>query len=132
MGMYTQIVVTTCLRKDTPEEVIEVLEEMCSPNPKEGGVLDGYPPRWRYLFYSGSAYVPNVSARELRLDKFDQSWYLLGVGNSKNYNGEAEEFFDFIDPWVDACPGELIGYHRYEEDLLPTLVVKSAQGVRDG
>ena len=122
MGMYTEIYVNVDLKKDTPDEIIQVLKVMCDMEDSDSKVLESYPDRWGGLFYSGSYYTPDTYCHSLTFDTITQRWSLLGKGDIKNYSQEIEKFFEWIIPHVDGSPGEFIGYSRYEEDLTPTLV----------
>lgn len=114
--MYTEIYINVDLKKDTPDDVIEVLKALC-------GIHMGlYPSKWGGLFYSGSYYTPNTYCHSLTFDTISNQWSLLGKGDIKNYNMEIEEFFEWIMPYVDGYPGDFIGYSRYEEDQKPTLM----------
>jgi len=126
MGVYTEIYVNVDLKKDTPEEVIEVLSAMCFPDCLQNK-LEGFPVRWAYLFGNGSYYTPNTSARYLRYDDISKQYSLLGKGDIKNYQGEIEEFFEWLMPYIDSSEGDFIGYSRYEEDDVPTLYFKKGE-----
>lgn len=118
MGMYTEIYVNADLKKDTPQEVIDILSAMCKKD-GEAGCLSDKPRRWAYLFNNGSYYMPLTECAKLTHNDIAECYSLLAKGDIKNYCGEIEEFFDFIMPW---CDGEFIGYYRYEESREPTLV----------
>lgn len=118
--MYTEIYVNVDLDQETPEEVIEVLEAMCDQRMFKLEKL-GIPGKWAYLFCNGSYYTPGTCVSKLTYDKISERYSLIGKGDLKNYDREVEEFFAYIKPWVE--PG-FIGYHRYEEDIEPTLVYK--------
>jgi len=122
MGMYTEIYVNVDLKKDTPDEIIEVLKAMCHMEESDEKVLETCPDRWGGLFYSGSYYTPNTWCHSLTFDDISNKWSLLGKGDIKNYEGEIQKFFEWIIPYVDGCPGDFIGYSRYEVDREPTLV----------
>ena len=126
MGMYTEIYVNVDLKEDTPIEVIKVLEAMC-----EGDMLSEYlvdkPRRWSYLFNNGSYYTPRTSCANITFDGIAGAYSLIGKGDIKNYDSEIQKFFEFIMPWVDAQEGEFIGYSRYEEELLPRLLLKTGE-----
>lgn len=123
MGMYTEIFVNVDLKEDTPKEVIDVLRAMCGEEDKAS--LQGYPERWRVLFLCGSYYTPITSCANLTFDEIAGQWSLLGKGDIKNYEGEIEAFFAWIEPHIDGHDGDFIGYHRYEENQKPTLVFLS-------
>lgn len=118
MGMYTEIYVNADLKKETPKEVIDVLAAMCEKD-QEAVSLSDKPSRWAYLFNNGSYYLPLTECGKLTNDSITGQYSLIAKGDIKNYDGEIEQFFDFIKPW---CEGEFIGYYRYEESREPTLV----------
>ena len=122
--MYTEIYINVDLKKETPDDVIRVLEAICCmlPDQECDEVLVDYPDRWSCLFSNMSYYTPSTSSRFLKCDGITGRWSLLGKGDIKNYAGEIQKFFEWIIPWIDACPGDFIGYSRYEENLQPTLV----------
>ena len=121
MGMYTEIYVNVNLKEDTPQEIIEILKAMGEG--RESELLKDKPPRWEYMFFSGSYYTPNTFCHKLTYDKTGNQWSFLGKGDIKDYGSEIEEFFEWLKPHVEADPeGEFIGYHRYEGDREPTLV----------
>jgi hypothetical protein len=124
MGMYTEIYINVDLKKETPDDVIQVLKAMCFmlPDQECSEVLVDYPDRWCCLFSNMSYYTPSTQCRYLRFDSITDRWSLLGKGDIKNYNGEIEKFFEWIMPHIDGDPGEFIGYSRYEEDYEPTLM----------
>jgi hypothetical protein len=124
MGMYTEIYINVNLKKDTPDDVIKVLKAMCDmlSDQECNEVLADYPDRWICLFSNMSYYTPSTNCRFLKFDNITQRWSLLGKGDIKNYSGEIEKFFEWIIPYVKGCPGDFIGYSRYEEDSQPTLI----------
>ena len=46
MGMYTEIYVNVDLKKETPDEIIEVLKAMCDMEESNEKVLEPYPDMW--------------------------------------------------------------------------------------
>jgi hypothetical protein len=124
MGMYTEIYVNVNLKKETPDDVIKVLQAMCGmlPDQECSEVLIDYPDRWSCLFSDMSYYTPSTNCRFLEFDEITQRWSLLGKGDIKNYKGEIEKFFEWIIPYVDGYSEDFIGYSRYEECLKPTLI----------
>lgn len=138
MGMYTEIYINVNLKKETPQSVLDVLKAMCDYN-EDAQCLKDHPSRWLYLFGDCSYYTPRTECAKLTYDDISKQWSLLGKGDIKNYGGEIEEFFEWICPWIDfeedpeedrdpECEYQtkmFVGYHRYEEDVEPTLVYKS-------
>lgn len=123
MGMYTEIFVNCDLKTETPQEVIDVLRAICGSD-LSSPVLEGLPDRWALLFGNGSFSVPLTCCGSVTFSDIAGHWSLIGKGDIKNYNDEIENFFKWLMPWIDAEEGAFIGYWRYEEDLMPTLVVK--------
>lgn len=123
MGMYTEIYVNVDLVRGVPQEVLDVLSAICNKE-HDSIVLSDKPSRWFVLFNNGSYYTPNTEIGSLTYDDISRQWSLIGKGDIKNYNSEIQSFFDWLNPYVDAFPGEFIGYIRYEEDDVPTLVLK--------
>lgn len=121
MGMYTEIFVNIDLKEHVPADILAVLRAMCDGD-RESPVLANMPSRWSYMFRDGSYYTPRTWCSNLTFDKISNAWSLLAKGDIKNYDGEIEEFFNWIMPWVDGVDGDFIGYLRYEEDPLPVLV----------
>ncbi len=126
MGMYTEIYVNVDLKEDTPTEVLNTLRAMCDKD-GDSPLLADKPRRWSYLFNDGSYYTPLTDCGKFTYDDIAGQWSLLGKGDIKNYEGEIEAFFEWLMPHIDAYEGEFIGYHRYEEKLLPTLMVKKGE-----
>ena len=130
MGYYTEVYINVDLKPNTPDSVLCVLKAMCGlVDDKEAAeLLKDYPPNWRYLFYNGSYYTPNTSCRLLTQDPTYKYWSLLGKGDIKNYGREIEQFFDWIDLYVDnGYGGRFIGYIRGEDSDSPSLVFKKEQ-----
>lgn len=124
MGMYTELVLST--RVKPIESVIDVLQYMAGK--KDKPVLPNHPlfktTRWDRLFASCSSYFVPRSVCLLEYDEIGGYWVLILRADLKNYEGEIEKFIDWIDPYLDLLPGELVGYSRYEETNEPTLIYK--------
>jgi hypothetical protein len=120
MGMYTEIFVNVDLIESTPDEVIQTLKAICGYD-SESPFLAGKPKRWSMLFGNGSYYTPNTQCAALTFDGIGNNWSLIGKGDIKNYEGEIEAFFEYIEPWVED---RFMGYKRYEEDEEPTVMLR--------
>ena len=125
MGMYTEVFARMVLVKEAPRDVLDALRSMmggelapdAAPSRDE---LPAHPlfdcPRWDLLGCGTSAYFPGMADSHLRgPSTHDGSYDVLIHGNLKDYSGEIEKFFDWIDPYIDASPGEFIGYELYED-----------------
>lgn len=133
MGMYTELLLGVRLKAETPEHVIQTIHHMrdnTQPMPAE------YPShelfrteRWDWMLRSGGSYYFEAHSGISRFD-FDEitcGWQLTVLFNIKNYSGEIEAFVDWIMPWVDAFPGTMLGYKRYEEADEPTIIRKEGK-----
>lgn len=107
MGMFTEIFVNVDLKEETPCKFISELRKIC----KNG-----------YLFRNNSYYTPSTWCANLTYDIISKQWSLLGKGDIMNYENQIQDFFKWIMPHVKGKEGDFIGYYRYEEEQLPTLV----------
>jgi hypothetical protein len=128
MGMYTELVVSTSI-VDNPE-VINVLklmiaEDLDVPEIKE---LPKHPlfetPRWTYMLRSASYYFTPIASSLLQYDKISKNWSFINRSDFKNYDNEINLFLGWLDPYIDAVDGEMIGYSRYEESDVPEIRYK--------
>jgi hypothetical protein len=128
MGMYTELVVSTRIVDDP--EVINVLklmiaEDLDVPEIKE---LPKHPlfetPRWTYMLRSASYYFTPIASSLLEYDSIGKTWSFINRSDFKNYHNEINLFLDWIDPYIDASNGEMIGYSRYEESDEPEIRYK--------
>lgn len=124
MGMYTEILVKADVNvnnlSDTEKSVLNYLFN-------DGDRPDSLPDhpfftldRWSQIgrmssFCHHPKAVNSVS---------DCGEYIFSRSDIKNYNGEIEQFFDWFKPLTTARNGKCIGYKWYEEDDVPTLIIK--------
>lgn len=129
MGMHTELHLNAELSRDAPDEVIAVLRHMLGDGYPPPDPLPDHPlfaaPRWRHLLTCDSYYFAADTHSTLRFDDIGGTYVLCVRSNLKNYNGEIEKFVDWIDPYLDAAPGDFLGFSRYEETEDPTLIRKS-------
>jgi hypothetical protein len=121
MGMYTEVF----FRAEVSEEAARILHhihdgtDFVAPNHVFFTL-----PRFTSVVRGTSFYFPGANHFVV-----DESQNEAGVcvsfrSNLKNYDGEIEAFFDWIDPHVVGFGGEFIGYSLYEESDTPTLFHK--------
>jgi len=127
MGMYTEIYVRCHFKKDLPEEVLLILNDLFNDeNLVVENLLPDHPffkcERWGLIGSWSSYYHIPFSLSKLWKDEIDSSYYLISRSDLKNYDNEIEKFFDWIMPYIDADDGDFIGYKLYEEDREPTLI----------
>jgi hypothetical protein len=126
MGMYTEINCAFEMKKDTPVEVLNLLKYMVGDVLDEPVYLPDHPlfktSRWSYVLRCDSYYFDGDSHSTVRLDDISNSYYVTIRSNLKNYDDEIDKFIDWISPNLDKYPGDFIGYKRYEENEVPTLL----------
>jgi len=134
MGMYTEIYVRATFDMDkTPEDIINIINYMVNgyDEDKQSAmqaivVIRGHPlfntSRWDFMLQSSSYYHQPRSTRNFWYDEISNSWYLCCRSDFKNYDNEANLFFDWISKYCDEGGSDsFIGYTLYEEDDTPKL-----------
>lgn len=129
MGMFTALHFNAELKSSTPPGVVRILRVMTSEDdrtPEDRLALPDHPlfgdTRWRYML-TGDSYYFEAETHSHVVEYPDGYNYGLSVTcNFKNYDHELSLFLDWIMPYVDAKPGDWLGYHMYENDDLPTLI----------
>jgi hypothetical protein len=127
MGMYTEFHFNSELKKDTPNNVIEILRYMIGSSPKPERLPEHelfFTERWWYMLVSTSTYFDAETISTLKFDNVIGSYFLCIRCNLKNYDQEIQHFIDWIDPYLDKYEGNFLGFYRYEEDEEPTLIYK--------
>ena len=125
MGMYTEIFIRANIRRDAPESVRSMLAYLVSSTSEDAPESPDHEffecARWRYVATCSSYYFPGaIHAAYVRSAIGGEPDTLNILANLKNYDGEIGKFFDWIDPYLEASPGDFIGYEMYEEDDTPT------------
>jgi hypothetical protein len=126
MGMYTELVLNVTLRSDTPPEAMAVLRHLANGD-QEPTQLPDHPffkcERWRMVMQCSSHYFIPFALSKLEVLSYAQAGgYLSTRSDLKNYDDEINLFVDWLTPYIDALPGDCLGYQRYEEDQRPTLL----------
>ena len=131
MGMYTELVFGCSLKKDIPDEVVNILRYL-SDNDAYESSLPQHPffncSRWRFIGSGSSCYFGGSSHFEFVVDSV--MGYRISLRcNIKNYDDEFQKFIDWIMPYIDYGAGqkELLGYYIYEEDIEPTLIYQNTK-----
>ena len=126
--MYTELILGCELKKETPKEVIEVLQLMVNGDFDELKSLhempDGYDEEWFYIFRCGSYYFAiNEPVCNIRFDRISEAYVLSTRSNLKNYGNEIEGFLEWLLPYIDSGSGarEMYAIVIYEEALEPTI-----------
>ena len=119
MGMYTEVFVTGSFTEGAGANE-DLLNYLFNPDfrvflPIETDGILVTKSRWLSVTRGGlSHYFENSKGfqRTCTFDDTDKTWNFTSLAHLKNYEGEAEAFFDFL----DTQPGvRYFGYHRYEE-----------------
>lgn len=129
MGMYTEICLNVKLSRSTPQQVIDVLRYMTDDDMAEPALPDHEffkAGRWAMTLRGSSYYFVPFSSTKLQFDDISKAWYLCARADLKNYDDEIVKFYDWLESYIDASPGEFIGYSRYEESDQPKLYFKRA------
>ena len=128
MGMYTDFCFDATIRSDVPANVVTVLYQMRDFDHNESleKILPDHPffrcDRWMQIGHCSSGYFPAEPRFIFEKNSFGNDYVLNIRCNLKNYDDEIKHFIDWIKPYVDAGPGEFLGFYRYEESVHPTLV----------
>ena len=83
--------------------------------------LFGPTTRWQCIGRSGSFYFQPRATSTFFLSEYGASAYVVSRSDFKNYDGEIQMFVHWIRPYVRKT-NAVIGWFRYEEDRLPTLI----------
>ncbi len=131
MGMYTEFHFNVKLKKDVPQEVIDILNYMLNEGTKEPLPEPDHPLfetcRWRIMLNMDSYYFAADTNSTLRYDDIGRCYYLNIRCNLKNYGNEIEKFINWIMPYIRAFKGDFLGFYRYEETEQPTLIFMKEQ-----
>ena len=128
MGMYTDFCFDVNIKKDVPDDVVAMLNQMRDFDHID--LFDKVVPdhqyfkcdRWVQIGHCSSAYFPAEPRFIFEKKSYSDDYVLNLRCNLKNYDEEIEHFINWIKPYVDAYPGEFLGFYRYEEAECPTLV----------
>ena len=123
MGMYTELNIGVQIIGDS--NVIQKLNYMLDETVQD--VVIDHPlfktNRWRHMLLSDSYYFDGQTDSKLIYDPIGNGAYYLNVRcNLKDYDGEIKHFLNWLCPYI-ATEG-FLGYTRYEEDYVPTLIYK--------
>lgn len=137
MGMYTEFNIGIAFKKNTPDNIIKILEYLLC-----GGRV-GYEQEeyilgiitrerelaeheffkcdnWDIVLAGYSAYFDGITVSKMELDEMQRKYHLNVRSSIKNYEQEIEKFMDLISPYIDT--EGFLGYMRYEECDDPTLI----------
>lgn len=117
MGLYTEVFFRADIREDAPEEVVSALTAIVAGGGSTPHI--DHPlfrcERWQQLGTCSSAYFSSPAGSFILTDPYTGTLAVVLHANLKNYDDEIAKFFDWVDPYVDAFPGEFLGYSLYED-----------------
>ena len=126
MGMYTDFCFDVTIRSDVPDNFVAALYQMRDHDSSFDKTLPDHQffkcDRWMQIGHCCSAYFPAEPRFIFEKKSFSNDYVLNLRCNLKNYDDEIKHFIDWIKPYIDAAPGEFLGFYRYEESAHPTLV----------
>jgi hypothetical protein len=126
MGMYTELNCAFSLNKHAPLHIADILLYMTGQSLTAPDELPPHPlfgdTSWEGMLRGSSYYFAGDPHSTLRLDEIDGQYRVTIRLNFKNYDDEITKFIDWITPYIDALPGDFIGYSRYEDTEVPTLL----------
>ncbi|CAN5876004.1 hypothetical protein BH09ACT7_BH09ACT7_54300 [soil metagenome] len=121
MGNKTEMFFRAELREDVHPAVVDAL---VGYSRGESRIPDGLPEHeffraanWRTVLSMSDFVTPtNRVPVQFWIDEGNpDQWRLIIHCSAKNYDREFEKFLDWIMPYVDAQPGEFLGYTLYDE-----------------
>ena len=124
MGDYTRLELDVNLRDDVPDEVVSALRFLL-----RGELPESVPSHPFFTLRSatriaigGSAYHEYL--RTSTLQNEDNHQHLRISSSLKSNHDEIDEFIDWISPYIDVQPGELLGYidHPSSHETISPLV----------
>ena len=121
--MYTEVSLSVVFKKETPQQVIEILNWMCGKGEYNSEFPD-HPifklDRTKFMLRRSSYYFPQTIQP---MFEFDEGWRLTARSNIKNYQNEIELFLNWIKPYIKSGSGsgDLCAVVIYEEQFEPTL-----------
>lgn len=128
MGMYTELYIAVEIKKDTPEDVINILKYLFDHDRDdfrtEPENLPGHDffkcERWMCIGSMASFYFqPKATSKFYKQLEY---YFITSRSDLKNYDGEIKKFLDWVMPYIEAYDGDHLGHYRYEENDQPTLI----------
>lgn len=132
MGMYTELHFNAELGIEKDGDIARLLKRMLHQGKTE--YIPGHPlftcGRWGFMLTCDSYYFDADTHSTLRWDDISNNYYLCIRCNLKNYDDEIGHFLDWIHQYLNCYPGDFLGYYRYEEAGVPTLLWYRENGIQ--
>lgn len=127
--MYTQLHIGTRLDEKIPPVVKNTLDFMVGNTDEAPEHLPNHElfrhARWEFMLRCDSYYFDYKTHSLFKYDDIGNHYWLNVTCNLKNYENEIALFLDWIYDYLeDKQIDQFIGYMRYEEDDMPTLILK--------
>ena len=100
--MYTSLVISARLKRDTPTEVIDTIKALSKGEVHISSVVRGGNLN---PIFGTSYYFPESSFNMIEPEMSCGELTINSVQNIKNYDGEIEKFIAWLKPWVDSGHG---------------------------
>jgi len=136
MGMYTELIFGASLKKSTPENIIHDIQQIVDWRDEKIDEMtlktDISENTLQRVFCSSSFYF-GVHTSLVYFRNEDGEKILSIRTNCKNYNGEIQEFLEWIEPYVEYGSGtkDMYAIVTYEEDSEPTIYYKKTRVEED-
>ncbi len=129
--MYTELHYNAELKREVPQQILDVLKFMLGDTKRKISVPDHElfedGSRWMFMLICDSFYFDADTNSTLTFNKISDSYYLCIRCNFKNSHNEIKNFIDWISPYINKIEGGFLGFFRYEEDETPTLIYASGE-----
>lgn len=127
MGMYTELVLKCTVDESAPKEVKNIVKYLFGEDRDETPTQLPHHPffecsRWTCIGSMSSHYHHPESTRSLVESCGDL--HIFSRSDLKDYDDEIAKFIDWISPYLYNSVGECIGWSWYEENSVPTLIIK--------
>ena len=120
MGMYTELIFGAELKESTSNDIIESLRYFIG----ESDVIPSFRLSGGRRLCRGSYYFGvNRPVNKMWFDDISKTYHVSIRCNLKNYQGEIQEFLEWIEPYIESGSGEREMYAivMYEEDYEPKI-----------
>ena|SRR5271157_1062444 len=125
MGMYTELIFGASLKSDIPEDIIKTIKYYLDDDLKEKPENLSFKTTSGRNPLNGSSYYFGVCepCNNFFYKEISGNWVLSVRTNIKNYEGEIEQFLEFIKPYIESGSGrrDIYAITIYEEDIEPKI-----------
>lgn len=108
MGMYTEIIFGAELKRDTPKNIIDIIQKLVDGNEEEVEEIINHPfffDERIWFMNSAGAYFIDPYPPRFTYNEYTKSWTLHFRTSIKNYSGTINKFLDWIKPYISYGSG---------------------------